>query len=540
LVVALIGLHAPAGVGAAPQTPPTFDAGRAAALARDIAAIGDRTPGTATAALATDLVRQAFSDAGAPARTDTFAGALRDGTPARLVNLVAILPGTSSETIVLLAHRDDIPPGPGLVDSAVGTATVVEMARAFANQAHARTLLFASVDGGVSGDLGARRLLARFPRHLTPFTVLDLAAIAGPGDLLPVADAGDRGARGHAGLVAALQQMLAAIPGTGRVIRPGLSRQLLDLTFPKSAPGGQAPFVDHGVPAMQIGADTGEPGGTRISGSRLAANGQAINELVLALDAGAPPDGPHGSYLVLGKQVVSGWVIALLAVTLLVSPALVAVHLLSGASRNGAALRPELLRWGQLALPGAGLVAGVLLAGAVGAVPADPWWPPFPPTGSRVGVGALILAAFGVATAVAVLRMYPRPGAAGRDPADGLAVSIGTAIGAGTASAAIAIAAAPTAGLLLVIPLHVWFVLHRTDRGGQTARAALIWVPAVAPALAAAWAAGAGPADLARMLVDGRLPPAAALGAVGILAAAGLLTRNLLQKSTAAGYGERG
>ena len=56
-------------------------------------------------------------------------------------NIVTILRGESNEAIVVLAHRDNVPPGADAANSALGTAVVVELAAAFADQrerAHAR------------------------------------------------------------------------------------------------------------------------------------------------------------------------------------------------------------------------------------------------------------------------------------------------------------------------------------------------------------------------------------------------------------------
>ena len=72
LLIALVGLHAPAGIDLAPDAPPTFNADRALALAGDIADVPDRTAGSETAPLAADIVTQAFTDVGATPEVDTF------------------------------------------------------------------------------------------------------------------------------------------------------------------------------------------------------------------------------------------------------------------------------------------------------------------------------------------------------------------------------------------------------------------------------------------------------------------------------------
>ena len=70
--------------------------------------------------------------------------------------------------------------------------------------------------------------------------------------------------------------------------------------------------------------------------------------------------------------MLSGWVIALLAVALLVPPAFVAVDLTGRAMRERLPLRDELFRVARLALPLAGAAVGAMLAGVTGAAPSSP------------------------------------------------------------------------------------------------------------------------------------------------------------------------
>jgi hypothetical protein len=141
LLIALVGLHAPAGIDLAPDAPPTFNADRALTLAGAIADVP---------------VRQAFTDVGASPQIDTFTAPGRDGEPVTMSNVVSILKGESNEAIVVLAHRDNLPPGADEANSALGTAVVVELAAAFADQRNARTLVLASVDGGRAGSSACR------------------------------------------------------------------------------------------------------------------------------------------------------------------------------------------------------------------------------------------------------------------------------------------------------------------------------------------------------------------------------------------------
>src|SRR3954454_6384081 len=181
LLIALIGLHAPGGIDLAPDAPPTFDAERALALTQQIADVPDRSAGSETAPLAAQVVRQAFSDAGLQPHVDTFRDRARDGRTAAMQNISTVLRGASNEAIIVYAHRDNVPPGADAATSALGTAVVVELAAAFAGQRNARTMVFASVDGGAAGDAGARRLAASLPRGLNPVAAIAVQGIASPG-----------------------------------------------------------------------------------------------------------------------------------------------------------------------------------------------------------------------------------------------------------------------------------------------------------------------------------------------------------------------
>ena len=65
------------------------------------------------------------------------------------------------------------------------------------------------------------------------------------------------------------------------------------------------------------------------------------------------------------------------------------------------------------------------------------------------------------------------------DPAVRAVVAVTAALLCGCAGAALAIAALPAAGLLLVPVLHAWVLLERVTRGGAVVRAIVILAPLV-------------------------------------------------------------
>jgi hypothetical protein len=522
LLIALIGLHAPAGIDLAPDAPPTFDAERALALAQSISDVPDRSAGGETAQLAAQTVRQAFVDGGTQPQVDTFRARARDGGTATMRNISTVLRGASGEAIVVFAHRDNVPPGADLATSALGTATVVELAAAFAGQRNARTMVFASVDGGADGDAGARRLLEHLPGDLTPVTAIAVQGIAPPGRPIPVADRGDARGRAPAGFAEGVEDVLAATGG-GDIARPGFLHEFVQLVVPPRTPGGQAPFVQRRIPSITIGEDPRTANDASPDPDRFTRTAQAVNDLVLAIDAGATPPGPGGVYLRAGNRVLSGWVVALLAVTLLVPPALVAIDLSGRALRQGLPLRDELTRIARLAMPLAGAALGALVAGLTGAAPDSPSAYPFAGTGSGVGFEAALLVLLGAGLGAAANALVPRPAPMPQDPAVRAVVGLAAALSCGCAGVALATAALPAAGLLLVPALHVWVLLERITRGGLVVRAIAILLPIVLPAILIARAAGLDLGEAVRLVSDGRMPLATAIGAAITVAAGTIL-----------------
>ncbi len=527
LLIALVGLHAPAGIDLAPDAPPTFNADRALALAGSIADVPDRTAGSETAPLAATVVAQAFTDVGAQPQVDTFTATARGGGEVTMRNIVTVLRGESTEAIVVLAHRDNVPPGADAANSALGTAVVVELAAAFADQRKARTLVLASVDGGAAGDAGARRLVTRLPSGLNPVAMIAVQGIAPPGPI-PVADRGDGRDRAPAGFAEGVDDVLAAAGG-GTIARPRFLHELADLVAPPRAPGGQAPFIGRGIPAITIGEDPRASGDSDPDAERFSRTSQAVNDLVLALDAGAAPAGPGGSYVRAGGRVLSGWVIALLAVALLVPPGLVAIDLAGRAMRERLPLRDELFRVARLAIPLAGAALGALVAGLTGAAPSSPAASPFPGEGSGVGLVAAVLVVAGAGLGLAANRLVPvPPPVPAGDPALRGVVALTAALACGCAGAGLAIAALPAAGLLLVPALHAWVLLERVTRGGAIVRALVILVPLVLPAVLIALGADLGAGEAVRLISDGRMPIGAPIGAALTLAAATILAARFI------------
>jgi hypothetical protein len=511
LMVTLLALRTPPGIGQQATPPPTFDGAHAAAVAAQIAGFADRTPGTTTATLAAAAVTQAFAAVSVPSHADRFVSTGPDGSPTPMTNIVATLPGQTRDTIVLLARRDDTAPGPDAGGSAVATGTIVELAGALSTLRHQHTIVIASVDGGTLGDAGARRLATKL-RGLNPTAVIAVGAIATPAVVVMLSDRGDSRRRGSAGLVAATQAVFGAVPSSSATATTPLSAQLADLIVPSRIPGPQAPFVDRHAAAVLVSAAVPPIGNVTVSEPLLAANGQALNTLVLALDAAPLPPGQTGTYLTIGDRAVSGWVLAVLVASALVAPALVGASDILAARRARRALEPRLLAVTRVALPLAGLSVAAVAAGWIGVAPGQPEAPPFPAV-TGIGVGTVLLLVVGFLAGVAAVRLVPARAAGGASVRPIVAARI-----AAVFACALAVVTTPAVAALLIVTPHAWCATSRVARRGIWPLRLLIGAPLLVP-VAAAVLIGVTPGELVRAAADGRLPLATLLGVSGVYAA---------------------
>jgi hypothetical protein len=80
---------------------------------------------------------------------------------AMVENVIARLPGAAAGDILLLtAHYDSVPAGPGASDDGMGTATLLEIARAIRNDQLRNRVAFLLTDGEEAGLLGAEAFVA--------------------------------------------------------------------------------------------------------------------------------------------------------------------------------------------------------------------------------------------------------------------------------------------------------------------------------------------------------------------------------------------
>ncbi len=143
-----------------------FSAGRARAVLRRL--VGDGVPHPAGSA-ANDVVRDhilaEFSTLGYQSQVQTGFACDEYGTCASAKNILAHLDGTEPGSAVLLtAHYDSVPAGPGASDDGAGVAAVLEIARALKSAAAPRhSIVFLIDDAEEAGMIGARVFVEQSP-----------------------------------------------------------------------------------------------------------------------------------------------------------------------------------------------------------------------------------------------------------------------------------------------------------------------------------------------------------------------------------------
>ena len=164
LLLVLVRLRppAPGGLGAPAGE---FSAGRALEVLRDLSPRGEPHPlGSVASAGVRSRVVARFEALGLPVelQQEFICGADRPvcGT---VSNVLAMLPGRSAGPVVLLvAHYDSVPAGPGIADDLASVAALIETARALKTAPPRRNaVVFLADDGEEPGLLGAQAFVAR-------------------------------------------------------------------------------------------------------------------------------------------------------------------------------------------------------------------------------------------------------------------------------------------------------------------------------------------------------------------------------------------
>jgi hypothetical protein len=466
-----------------------FDGRQAAAGARAIVSAGrDRRAGRAGNLELAGRVRRTFASRGFAVEVDRFERADKD-----LVNVVGRRAGKSRRQIVVLAARDatGVPDAAG---SAADTAALLELSRVFEGRPSRKTLVLASVDGSTLGEVGANRLVARLEKPDLVDGVLVLSDLgAGSGTRPAVVPWSNDVTRAGIGLQRTVsesirQELSQTAPGASP------AGQLARLAFPMGI-GGQGVLLDEGYDAVRIAgdgevADTAESDPDRVDEDRLGGLGRATLRTLTSLDGGGRPEHGPRTYVTAVSQVLPGWVLSLLAATLIL-PALVgSVDAFARARRRRRSVGPwfSWLAAAVLALLG-GLGLSFLLT-LVGATP-DPPAAPVPPELYPLDIAAgAVLALVGLTVCLAWIvlrRLITRADPALHDPTDaGAAVAVSLVLALSTLALWVG---NPFAALILTPALHLWTLAILVDPPpSRRSRLIMVALGLLLPALVAAYA----------------------------------------------------
>ena len=179
LLVAVVRYSPPAPLGLdAPAD--AFSAARARETQRVLSESGQpRPPGSEANANARAWLEAELAKSGFRTELQTATACSRHAACGRVVNVVATRPGTepAAASVLLMAHYDSVPCSPGASDDGMGTATVIETARALAASAPLRrTVVIVLTDGEEAGLLGAEAFVREHPLAATVHGAVNIDA----------------------------------------------------------------------------------------------------------------------------------------------------------------------------------------------------------------------------------------------------------------------------------------------------------------------------------------------------------------------------
>ena len=168
----------------APPAPLGVDADRgvfSAGRARDELSnlLGDEAPhpvgSAANRAVKERLIARLTELGLKPEEQRTIGCASESATCAQVENVLAAIPGSTADTIVLMAHYDSVPNAPGAGDDAAAVAALLEMTRIVKSGAPYRnTILLVFTDAEETGLLGAEAFFSESPAAKRAKAVINL------------------------------------------------------------------------------------------------------------------------------------------------------------------------------------------------------------------------------------------------------------------------------------------------------------------------------------------------------------------------------
>jgi hypothetical protein len=519
-----------------PVSTPTYDASDAARTTRSIVAEApDRTPGSDGDATTAELVRQRFSEIeGGEVSVQDF-DSTYSGDDVNLQNVLLTLPGSSEQTLLVVADRDSTD-GPGAASSAAATATLINIADSLGGSRHKRTIVLASTDGGGDGEEGARELIDGLPRTDDIGAAIVISQPGARDPRPPFVISSGTGPESPSTQLVQTARTIAASSFDQRDPAPGPWVGLSRLAVPMGL-GEQAALRDQDIEAIAI-SSAGEralPADSRdaeaANTDTLGESGTAVLDLLLTLDDAdaAPISGPD-DYIRLGDNLIPGWTLSLLGLMLLLAPLLAAADTWLREFRIDWRTRRSAFWVIERAVPPVAALLMLYLLALVGLVPT----PGFPYDPARFPAGTEAPIAFGVLAAAFVLAgLLIRPM---RTPLDIEPHTLAAAAGILSGFALLGIwLLNPYLALLLAPAAHVWLLPARAAGPPRTVLVAAVAIVSLAGAIAAFMTVTAqldlgasGPWNLLLMIVDGQIGPVMSMlwcgligGLIACVAAAG-------------------
>jgi hypothetical protein len=317
-----------------------------------------------------------------------------------VTNIMSRLPGTIDGPAVLLtAHYDSVPAGPGAGDDVAGVAAILEVARLLRSEPPARNpVIFLFSDGEELGLLGAEAFMAEHPWAADIGVVVNLEANGTHGQSVLFQTTGDNGWLIDAFASQAPRPVASSVYDTIYAFLPFNT----DLTVYEEAglPGLNFAFIEehpHYHTPLDNAANL-DPGSVQHHGDNALAAARAL----AALDLSNQPAGRSVFQDLLPGMVVrwpEPWTIALALIA-----ALVWIGIAASDIRRGH-LSWRSLAWGLAVAPvgimGATLLGFALASGVIALSNAAlPWYVQPLPIRVAVGLGALLCVAL-AATLVA-------------------------------------------------------------------------------------------------------------------------------------------
>jgi peptidase M28-like protein len=521
-----------------PALPASFDGSEAVALTSDLARrYPDRVPGTAGAVGARRWVREQLAPYGLKVTADRFRAELPGLGERTLVNQTVIIPGSSPDEIVVMAHRDDNGSGPGANNNGSGIAALVELAQSYGSSAGARavrpqhTLVFVATDGGAFGMLGARRFASMHPGRVV--SAITLAALAGHGPPRLVLTGLEPRIASPAVVETAAQRVLEQ---AGR--RPAHASalgQLIDLALPYTL-YEQGPLLAHRIPALTLTSGGERPPSTfldrpeQLDQTRLTQLGRSAQELLRWLDYGAELAPGTARYVYFGPRVLPGWAIEVVLLSMLFPFLVSAIDLFARCRRRHIPLAPALRSYRSRAwfwLWGVVVFELFAFAGVWPSAPSVPLPPEASPGTSWPVIGLIALLALVILGWLVVRQRLTawRPVSASEELAGATAALLALAV-----VALLVVATNPFALIFLLPSLHAWLWLPHVRPRPLWTRLAVLGAGFLGPlllfgSLAARYGLGLDtPWYFAELTATGFVKLPALAIAVGWLAAAGQMT----------------